>query len=156
MSDSFYHIYESSDWIKKKVQNILISPFRSATFKNFCVGWRHDVSICKVRSMTSWNLISHVCNNTRENSSLLCYIGNKRCYVINCESVTVRSVQVLDNGRTIYFKMRPKVNKNVIRPGRINYQFWNNLLCQRFTSERIVQQQIVIFRTTSILLDGMV
>ena len=40
MSDSFYHITESSELNKKKIrfQNILISPCRSAMFWNFCVG----------------------------------------------------------------------------------------------------------------------
>ena len=50
MSDSFYHITESSELnLKIRVQNILIL----AMFWNLCVGLRHDVNVCTVRSMTS-------------------------------------------------------------------------------------------------------
>ena len=39
MSDSFYNITESSELNKKvRFQNILISPCRTATLWNFCVG----------------------------------------------------------------------------------------------------------------------
>ena len=36
MSDSFYHINESSEMKKKRFQNILISPCMTAMFWNFC------------------------------------------------------------------------------------------------------------------------
>ena len=39
MSDSFYHITESSESdLKIRVRNILIRPCRSAIFYNFCEG----------------------------------------------------------------------------------------------------------------------
>ena len=37
MSDSFYHITESSE-LKMRFQNILIWPCRSAMIWNFCIG----------------------------------------------------------------------------------------------------------------------
>ena len=38
MSDSFYHTTESSELKKKRFQNILMRPRRSAMFSNFYVG----------------------------------------------------------------------------------------------------------------------
>ena len=62
-----FHRTESSQLNKKN--NSLKhtqSTCRYATFWNFCVGWRHDVNICTVlRPMTSWNLISHLCETRK-------------------------------------------------------------------------------------------
>ena len=69
MSDSFYDITELSElnW-KIRIQNILCF----AMFENFCVGWRHDVNIYTVRSMT----LSRTCIRL-ENSWWTYYMGNK-------------------------------------------------------------------------------
>ena len=82
MSDSFYHITESSELNKKKhmVQNILIWPCTSAMFWNFCLG----IHMYSASTMTSLNVISHMCE-TRNfvmaikqwKQVLLC---DKKCY----------------------------------------------------------------------------
>ena len=58
MSDSFFHITESSEINEKiRFQNILILTCKSAMFWNFCVG-KHRLQC--FWPMTSWNLTSHV------------------------------------------------------------------------------------------------
>ena len=60
MSDSFYN------WIKRiKLKNKGTKHSFGHINWNFCVGWCLDVNICTVRSMTSWNLISHVCKTRK-------------------------------------------------------------------------------------------
>ena len=58
MSDSYYQITESSElnWKNNDPKDTYL-----AMFWNFCIGSPQDVNICTVRSMTSLNLISHVC-----------------------------------------------------------------------------------------------
>ena len=62
MSDLFYHITESSEL---KYKNKDLKQTHLTMFWNFGVGWRHDVNICTVRSMTSRNLISHLCETRK-------------------------------------------------------------------------------------------
>ena len=50
MLDSFYHITEFK---RIKLKNKGPKHTHLAMFWNFCVGLRHDVKICTVRSMTS-------------------------------------------------------------------------------------------------------
>ena len=52
MLDSFYHIHVT-EFKRIKLKNKGPKHFRLAMFCNFCVGLRHDVKICTVRSMTS-------------------------------------------------------------------------------------------------------
>ena len=59
MSDSFYHITESSELDKKN--KIPISPCRSAMFCNFCIG----IHRYRAMTMTSLNLYSHVCETRK-------------------------------------------------------------------------------------------
>ena len=48
-------------WIKQiKLKNRGPKRTHLSMFCNFCVGWRHDVNVCTVWYMMSWNLISHV------------------------------------------------------------------------------------------------
>ena len=62
MSDFFYHITESSELNKGiKVQNIFIWP----CLWIFAQIDSLDVNIRTVRSMTSWNLIAHVCETRK-------------------------------------------------------------------------------------------
>ena len=58
MSYYLYHITESSvsNWKIRGSKHSHLSMFCDC-----CVGWRHNVNICTVPSMTSCNFISHVC-----------------------------------------------------------------------------------------------
>ena len=78
-------------------------------FWNFSVGWRHDVNIRAVRYVTSWNLISHVCE-TRKFVMALCYMGNKVCYVIKTVSIHV-SLRDCENWYDMYSPIWPWESK---------------------------------------------
>ena len=63
MADSFYQITESSELHeKKRFQNILLWPCKSAMCWNFCEGLHRYIVLCPMMSL---NLISHVCETRK-------------------------------------------------------------------------------------------